>query len=92
MQDERTTLLGLTDEQLAEFKRLGVRITNPGREISFKKVGKSKDPEFKRVMVLLLKDTEKRASRQWEDTQPDEDFSDLIEKLLQAYIAGIVEV
>lgn len=57
-----------------------------------RKIGKRSDPEYKRVMVLVRKDTEKTAARKWEDEQPSEDFSDLVEGLLRAYNAGKISV
>jgi hypothetical protein len=57
-----------------------------------RKMGKSRDPDYKRVMVLLRKDTEKYAGRKWEDAEPDKDFSDLVELLLSEYVAGRVNI
>ena len=56
------------------------------------KVGKSRDPRYKRQMILVQKDTEKTAARKWEDEQPEMDFSDLVERLLRAYADGRISV
>ena len=56
------------------------------------KIGKSRNPEYKRVMILVKKNTEKTAYRKWEDTQPGKDFSDLVEQLLSGYADGSISV
>lgn len=56
------------------------------------KIAKSRDPQYKRVMILVKKDTEKKAYRKWEDIEPSKDFSDLIEKLLSIYADGSIDV
>ena len=50
-----------------------------------KTVGKSSNPDFEPVKVLLRKTTRKKAERQWNDTT-DQDFSDLVEHLLLRYL------
>ena len=50
-----------------------------------KTVGKSSNPDFEPVKVLLRKTTRKRAERQWNDAT-DQDFSDLVEHLLLRYL------
>lgn len=53
-----------------------------------KRLAKTKDLEYKRVMVLVRKSTEKAAYRKWEDSNPTKDFSDLVESLLSRYALG----
>ena len=53
-----------------------------------KPLAKTKDQNYKRVMVLVKKNTEKKAYRKWEDTNPTKDFSDLVEALLSSYADG----
>lgn len=53
-----------------------------------KPLAKTKDQDYKRVMVLVKKSTEKKAYRKWEDTNPSKDFSDLVETLLSKYADG----
>ena len=57
-----------------------------------KKLAKTRDPRYKRVMVLVKSNTEKKAYRKWEDAQPDKDFSDLVELLLSGYADGSIDV
>ena len=53
---------------------------------SRRQVGKSRNPEFERLTVLVRKDTKKTATRLWEDTQPDKDLSELVEELLSSFV------
>ncbi len=83
--------------QLKGFARLTKQLeTTSGpqedRGIQPAKVGKSRNPQYKRVMILVKKDTEKTAYRKWEGTQPGKDFSDLIEKLLSGYADGSINI
>lgn len=83
--------------QLKGFARLTKQLENPSEPQadlapSRAKIAKSRDPRYKRVMILVKKDTEKKAYRKWEDTQPGQDFSDLIEKLLCSYADGSIGV
>lgn len=57
-----------------------------------KRGGKTSNPEYKRVMVLVEKDTAKAAGRKWEDKQPEKDFSDLVQSLLTAYNSGQIDI
>ena len=53
-----------------------------------KPLAKTRDQDYKRVMVLVKKSTEKKAYRKWEDANPKKDFSDLVESLLSRYADG----
>lgn len=53
-----------------------------------KPLAKTRDQDYKRVMVLIKKNTEKKAYRKWEDANPEKDFSDLVESLLSRYADG----
>ena len=57
-----------------------------------KPLAKTRDQNYKRVMVLVKKATEKNAYRKWEDTNPEKDFSDLVESLLSRYADGRISV
>lgn len=59
---------------------------------SVKPLAKTRDQDYKRVMVLVRKTTEKAAYRKWEDSHPEKDFSDLVEKLLSDYAKGRISV
>ena len=70
--------------EIREQKRPAAKIPKP--------LAKTKNQDYKRVMVLVKKTTEKRAYRKWEDTNPDKDFSDLVEALLSQYASGQIAV
>ena len=58
-------------------------ITSPRKA----RVGKSKDKEnYSQFSVYLRKDTRKRAGRVLEDTNPDQDFSELVQVLLEQWL------
>ncbi|MGI4757142.1 MAG: hypothetical protein ACRYGF_09865 [Janthinobacterium lividum] len=57
-----------------------------------KPLAKTRDHDYKRVMVLVKRATEKTAYRKWEDAYPDKDFSDLVEDLLSRYAKGQIAV
>ena len=59
---------------------------------SAKPLAKTKDQDYKRVMVLVKKVTEKMAYRKWEDAHPNKDFSDLVEDLLSRYAKGQIAI
>lgn len=59
----------------------------PARRSKQGKVGKYRDPNYKHYGVYLRRDTHKRANRLWEDEQPDKDFSDLLQILLEQWLA-----
>jgi len=48
--------------------------------------GKSSNRAYGRRTVLLKKQTIKTAERLWEDLEPEQDFSDLVEQLLVTFI------
>ena len=52
------------------------------------RVGKKSDPNFHLYGLYLRKVTEKKARRRWEDTQPDKDFSDLVQELLEQWLTA----
>lgn len=81
-------------EQLAEEETVMPRpeLLPQAAPAKIRKIGKTRDPEFKRLMVLVRKKTEKEAARRWEDEQPEQDFSDLVEKLLSSYVSGRISV
>ena len=67
----------------------------PDRSVPRKKarpLAKTRNAEYKRVMVLVKKATEKKAYRKWEDANPEKDFSDLVENLLSRYASGQIAV
>ncbi len=49
--------------------------------------GKRSNPEFEPTTVLLKKKTKRSASRLLEDTNTDQDLSELIESLLNGWIS-----
>jgi len=49
--------------------------------------GKSSNPDYERLTVLVRKQTRKTAQRLWEDLEPKKDMSDLVERLLAQWIA-----
>jgi hypothetical protein len=53
-----------------------------------KKVGKSRDPNFHHFGVYLRKDSHKRANRRLEDMESGKDFSDLMQELLDQWLAS----
>jgi hypothetical protein len=50
------------------------------------KMGKSRNPDFKRLVILVRKDTENAALRLLMDEPEKMDLSDLVEKLLSSYV------
>lgn len=74
-------------QELATKVEVGPQLTPKGRP-AVKRLAKTRDQDYKRVMVLVRKATEKAAYRKWEDTHPDKDFSDLVESLLSRYASG----
>ncbi len=58
-----------------------VRVSEPGRQI-----GKSRNPDYERLTVLLRKETKKAATRLWQDIEPDKDLSDLVQELLSSFV------
>jgi hypothetical protein len=48
--------------------------------------GKRSDPDYQPTTVLIRKQTKRTASRLLEDTNADQDLSDLIEQLLTEWI------
>jgi hypothetical protein len=51
-------------------------------------LGKSSNPHFERLTVLVKKQTRKTAQRLWEDEEPGKDMSDLIEQLVVDWIVA----
>jgi hypothetical protein len=47
--------------------------------------GKSTNPDYERLTVLIKKHTRKTTQRLWEDLEPKKDMSDLVEKLLSEW-------
>jgi hypothetical protein len=53
------------------------------------RIGKSKDKAtYSQFSVYLRKDTRKKAGRVLEDTNPDQDFSELVQELLEQWLAS----
>ena len=53
------------------------------------RIGKSKDKaNYNQFSVYLRKDTRKKAGRVLEDTNPELDFSDLVQELLEQWLAS----
>jgi hypothetical protein len=52
------------------------------------RVGKKSDPHFRLCGLYLRRVTEKRARRRLEDTQPEKDFSDLVQELLEQWLTS----
>jgi hypothetical protein len=48
--------------------------------------GKRSNPNYKRLTVLVKKQTVKRAERLWDDLEPSRDMSDLVEQLLADWV------
>jgi hypothetical protein len=48
--------------------------------------GKRSNPNYKRLTVLVKKQTAKRAERLWDDLEPSKDMSDLVEQLLADWV------
>jgi hypothetical protein len=48
--------------------------------------GKRSNPNYKRLTVLVKKQTVKRAERLWDDLEPSKDMSDLVEQLLADWV------
>lgn len=61
-------------------------------DVSPVKVAKTRNPLYRRTMVLVQKATEKKAWRKYEDSHEGKDFSDLVDSLLAAYVDGDVDV
>ena len=51
-------------------------------------IGKYRDPNFHHFGVYLRKDSHKRANRRLEDTESGKDFSDLMQELLDKWLAS----
>jgi hypothetical protein len=49
--------------------------------------GKSSDPSFVRLVALVRADTKKAVCRRWEDLEPSRDLSDLIQTLMEEWLA-----
>ena len=52
------------------------------------RIGKREDPDFRQCGLYLRSATFKRARRRLEDTQPDKDMSDLVQELLEQWLAA----
>ena len=50
-------------------------------------MGKNRDPNYHQCGLYIRKTTHKRARRKLEDTQPDKDMSDLVQELLEQWLA-----
>lgn len=48
--------------------------------------GKKSDPNYKQFSVLLKKETQKRAVRKLEDLETGQDFSDLVQEVLEQWL------
>lgn len=57
------------------------------RQPKKERVGKSSDPAFHLYGIYLRKDTQKRARRRLEDTEAGKDLSDLLQELLEQWLA-----
>ncbi len=83
-------LMAETAKQLMEGGQGEAALPPIGREVvateSGRQIGKSRNPEFDRLTVLVRKDTKKKATRLWEDIEPDKDLSDLLEQLLSNFV------
>lgn len=51
------------------------------------KVGKYRDPNFHQYGIYIRKHTHKVVNRRLEDTEPGKDFSDLVQELLDQWLA-----
>ena len=84
----------MADNKYARMAQIAqhYQATEPERasEILLGKVGrppgKSSNRAYGRRTVLLKKHTLKTAERLWEDLEPEQDFSDLVEQLLATFI------
>lgn len=80
---------GLSAEPSIDLiQELDATVPHTNSKALVKPLAKTRDQDYKRVMVLVKKATEKTAYRKWEDANPDKDFSDLVEALLSRYAAG----
>lgn len=52
------------------------------------KIGKYRDPNFHHYGVYLRTASHKQANRRLEDTEPGKDFSDLMQELLDKWLAS----
>ena len=52
------------------------------------RVGKYRDPNFHHYGIYLRKETHKRANRRLEDTETGKDLSDLLQELLEQWLAS----
>lgn len=62
--------------------------TPPARRATAERVGKSRDPNWHHFGVYLRKDTHKRAKRRLEDTDAGKDMSELLQELLEQWLAS----
>ncbi len=69
----------------AKAKTLSAPIARLPEANSKRTIGKSRNPEFEPVKILLRKETRKRAERKWAD-DTGRDFSELIQHLLTTYL------
>jgi hypothetical protein len=65
-----------------------VETPSPSVRKKKEKVGKYRDPNFHHFGIYLRKDTHKRVNRRLEDTEADKDFSDLVQELLEQWLAS----
>lgn len=63
-------------------------VSTPPARRKKEKVGKYRDPNFHHFGVYLRKDSHKRANRRLEDTESGKDFSDLMQELLDQWLAS----
>ena len=61
--------------------------TPPARKKK-EKIGKYRDPNFHHYGVYLRRTSHKQANRRLEDAEPGKDFSDLMQELLDQWLAS----
>ena len=65
-----------------------VETSTPPARNKQEKVGKYRDPNFHHYGVYLRKDSHKRANRRLEDMESGKDFSELMQELLDQWLAS----
>ena len=63
-------------------------VPSPAPRRKSQRVGKYRDPRYHQYGVYLRKDTHKRAVRRLEDTESKQDLSDLVQMLLEQWLAS----
>ena len=78
----------MTEGKYARIAHIAQQYQDTGTEVAepLSTRGKSSNSAYRRRTVILKGETIKASERLWEDLDPRQDFSDLVEKLLMEWV------